>query len=186
MNTNRIQTIFYGGDHAEDTDRTGQGAGVSHNVISWRGNPVTTRCRHAAHRYNHRLTRCPGCCQFSANHFRRGNAAARAINTQDNRFHFRVKASVADLCRSGITANIPLSFLAIHNCAISEDDTDAVTGICRRFQCVIVITDGAIIFISLTPAELFGQSFFDFGTRCQCIDQLVFQCIFRGIATGFG
>ncbi len=42
MNTNRIQTIFYGGDHAEDTDRTGQGAGVSHNVISWRGNPVTT------------------------------------------------------------------------------------------------------------------------------------------------
>ncbi|SRN36507.1 Uncharacterised protein [Shigella flexneri] len=90
------------------------------------------------------------------------------------------------MCRSGITANIPLSFLAIHNCAISEDDTDAVTGICRRFQCVIVITDGAIIFISLTPAELFGQSFFDFGTRCQCIDQLVFQCIFRGIATGFG
>ncbi|CSS83947.1 Uncharacterised protein [Shigella sonnei] len=60
------------------------------------------------------------------------------------------------MCRSGITANIPLSFLAIHNCAISEDDTDAVTGICRRFQCVIVITDGAIIFISLTPAELFG------------------------------
>ena len=147
MNTNRIQTIFYGGDHAEDTDRTGQGAGVSHNVISWRGNPVTTRCRHAAHRYNHRLTRCPGCCQFSANHFRRGNAAA---------------------------------------CAISKDDTDAVTGICRRFQCVIVITDGAIIFISLTPAEFFGQCFFDFRTRCQCIDQLVFQCIFRGIATGFG
>ena len=65
--------------------------------------------------------------------------------------------------------------LAIHNCAISKDDTDAVTGICRRFQCVIVITDGAIIFISLTPAEFFGQCFFDFRTRCQCIDQLVFQ-----------
>ncbi len=97
----------------------------------------------------------PGCCQFSANHFRRGNAAAGTINTQNNRFHFRVKASVADLCRSGITANIPLSFLAIHNCAISEDDTDTVTGICRRFQCVIVITDGAIILsVLLQPNSL--------------------------------
>ncbi len=85
-----------------------------------------------------------------------------AINTQDNRFHFRVKASVADLCRSGITANIPLSFLAIHNCAISKDDTDAVTGICRRFQCVIVITDGAIIFYQSYSSRILWSVLFRF------------------------
>lgn len=133
MNINRIQIIFYGGDYVEDIDRIGQGVGVSYNVISWRGNLVIIRCRYVVYRYNYRFIRCSGCCQFSANYFRRGNVVVWVINTQDNRFYFRVKASVADLCRSGIIVNIFLSFFVIYNCVISKDDIDVVIGICRRF-----------------------------------------------------
>ncbi len=162
MNTNRIQTIFYGGDHAEDTDRTGQGAGVSHNVISWRGNPVTTRCRHAAHRYNHRLPAARAAAS-SARITSDAVTLPPGPSTRGQSLSLSGQGERRGFVPQWYHRQHPLSFLAIHNCAISEDDTDAVTGICRRFQCVIVITDGAIIFISLTPAELFGQSFFDFG-----------------------
>ncbi len=86
------------------------------------------------------------------------------------------------MCGSGVAPHISWGFFTVHNRAVREDNANAVSGIRRCFQRIIVIADGAIVFIRFAPAKLFGQHFFDFGAGGECIHQFVVERIFRRIS----
>ncbi len=87
--------------------------------------------------------------------------------------------------RGRIAANVARRLFAIHDCSVSEDHGNAVTGIGRFFRLIVVEADGAVILLLFTPAELFSQRFFNLGAGTQGIHQLSVQGILRGIPLDF-
>ena len=185
MDADRIQRIFDGVNDAEDANRTGEGAWVGDDIIGRRGDPVAAGSGHAAHGNHHRFTRGFCCRQLFTNHFRGADAAARAVDAQNNRFHLRIEAGIANLRGGGVSPDVTRRLFAVHDRAVSEDHRNGGALLGRRFHAVIVIADGAIVIIRFAPAELFSQRLLHVGGGAQLINQLVVQRVLRRIAIHF-